>query len=250
MWTLVLSTLVCDAFCCPRVVCDRKKIQFAALTKGIGYIIYAWGIQLQLFFCPSIYLACTPYSMVSHIIRADILLVAWYFSEACRGEEKYEQWAKSSNRRLLFHYKKIVILQLASIFLVRVFRNILIPSVRMTLTMGKMFALNNICQTIEWEVNYSTAKKMLFWLLFSILFLSAGSSSSAIVAPFASALIRPVVNRLIQDTTVYYGLVFCAFCWRYMVKRRYSGIINTLYMRTSLTIPCFQTWYLPAKVPQ
>ena len=39
---------------------------------------------------------------------------------------------------------------------------------------------------------------------------SAGSSSSAIVAPFASAGIRPVVNWLNQDTTVYNGLVFCS----------------------------------------
>ena len=54
-------------------------------------------------------------------------------------------------------------------------------------------------------------KNLLFWLLFSILYSSVGSSSSAIVAPFASAGIHPVVNRLNQDTTVYYGLVFCAF---------------------------------------
>ena len=33
----------------------------------------------------------TPYSMVYHIIRADILRVALYFSEPRRGEEKYEQ---------------------------------------------------------------------------------------------------------------------------------------------------------------
>ena len=39
---------------------------------------------------------------------------------------------------------------------------------------------------------------------------SAGSSSSAIVAPFASAAIRPVVNWLNQDTTVYNSLVFCS----------------------------------------
>ena len=54
-------------------------------------------------------------------------------------------------------------------------------------------------------------KTLLFWLLVSILFSSVGSSSSAIGAPFASAGICPVVNRLNQDTTVYYGLVFCAF---------------------------------------
>ena len=76
--------------------------------------------------------------------------------------------------------------------------------------MSKIFA-RIICQTIEWDVNYSTAKKMLFWLLFSIMFWSASSSSSAIVAPFASAGIGPVVNWLNQDTTVYYGIVFCAF---------------------------------------
>ena len=33
----------------------------------------------------------TPYSMVKHIIPADILRVAWYFSDTFRGEEKYEQ---------------------------------------------------------------------------------------------------------------------------------------------------------------
>ena len=137
-----------------------------------------------------------------------------------RGGGKYEQWAKCplvfyakpSNKRFIIPpQKKDVILQLASIFLVRVFRNILIPSLRMTLTMSKMFA-RIICQSIEWKVNYST-EKMLFWLLFSIWFSSAGSSSSAIVAPFASAGIRPVVNRFNQDTTL-----FCAFSWPYMVK--------------------------------
>ena len=101
---------------------------------------------------------------------------------------------------------------------------ILIPSVRMTLTMSKLFACI-ICQTIEWEVNYYTAKKMLFWLLLSILFSSASLSSSATVAPFASTGIRPVVNWLNQDTTVYYGLVFCAFSWPYMIKWYNSGLI-------------------------
>ena len=102
----------------------------------------------------------TPYSIVKHIIRADILRVAWYFSEPLRGEEKYEQWAKCplvlyatrSNKRFLIPVQKIVNLQLASIFLVRVFRNILIPSVRMMLTMSKIFA-RIICETTEWEVN-------------------------------------------------------------------------------------------------
>ena len=63
--------------------------------------------------------------------------------------------------------KKIVISQLASIFLVRVFRNTLIPSVKMKLTMNKMFT-GIICQTIEREVDCTTATKIvilasIFW---------------------------------------------------------------------------------------
>ena len=64
---------------------------------------------------------------------------------------------------------------------------------------------------------------MLFWLLFSIWFSYAGSSSSAIVAPFASASIRPVVNWFNQDPTL-----FCAFSWPYMVKLHNSEIIKIL----------------------
>ena len=86
--------------------------------------------------------------------------------------------------------------------MVRVLRNTLIPSVKMTLTMNKIFA-GIICQTIEREVDYSTAKKdkLLFWLLFpkdpnkSKLGSSPGSSSSDIIA-LSSAGILPVVSRL------------------------------------------------------
>ena len=89
--------------------------------------------------------------------------------------KKYEQWAKCplvlyakpSNKRFIIPLQKIVILQLASIFLERVFRNILIPSVGMMLTMSKIFA-RIICQTIEWEVSYSTAKK--YFILASIFY--------------------------------------------------------------------------------
>ena len=70
-------------------------------------------------------------------------------------------------------------------------------------------------------------KKCYFGLYF--LFSSACSFSSAIVAPFASAGIRPVVNRLNLDMTVYYGHVFCAFSWPYMVKWHNSGIIKYLH---------------------
>ena len=54
--------------------------------------------------------------------------------------------------------KKIVILQLASNFFVKVFVNTLIPSAKNDLTMNKLFA-GIICQTIEREVDFSTAKK-------------------------------------------------------------------------------------------
>ena len=54
-------------------------------------------------------------------------------------------------------------------------------------------------------------KKMLFWLLFSSKSIQNILILLAIVAPSPSAGIRPVVNRLNQNTTVYYGLVFCLF---------------------------------------
>ena len=61
-------------------------------------------------------------------------------------------------------------------------------------------------------------EKMVFWLLFSNESIQNILILSATVAPFASAGIRPVVNRLNQDTTEYYALVFCAFSLPYMVK--------------------------------
>ena len=71
---------------------------------------------------------------------------------------------------------------------------------------------------------------MVFWLLFSNESIQNILILSATVAPFASAGIRPVVNRLNQDTTVYYGLVFCLFSWPYMVKWHNSGIIIHLIL--------------------
>ena len=130
-------------------------------------------------------------------------------------------------RGLLFHYKKTCYFAIDFYFFGKSqFRNILIPSVRMTLTVCKMFA-RVICQTIEWEVNYFIAnEKMLFLLLFSSKSIQNILILSVIVAPFASAGIRPFVNRLNQDTTVYYGLVFWAFSWPCMVKWHNSGIIK------------------------
>ena len=61
-------------------------------------------------------------------------------------------------RGLLFHYKKNCYFAIGFYFLVREIRNTHIPSVKMTLTMNKMLA-GIICQTIEREGDYSTAKK-------------------------------------------------------------------------------------------
>ena len=110
-------------------------------------------------------------------------------------------------RGLLFHYKKICYLVIGFNFLVRVFRSILIPSGRMTLTMSKMFA-RIMPNQIERLIMYCK-RKMLFWLLFSSKSIQNIPILLAIVAPSPSASIRPVVNRLNQDTTVYYGLIFC-----------------------------------------
>ena len=77
-------------------------------------------------------------------------------------------YAKPWNKRFIIPLqKKNVILQLASIFSVRVFRNTLIPSLKIRLTMNKMFA-GITCQTIEREVEYSNAKKIV--ILASVFF--------------------------------------------------------------------------------
>ena len=138
------------------------------------------------------------------------------------GGGKYEQWAKCplvfyakpSNKRFIIPpQKKGVILQVTSIFLVRVFRNILIPSLRMTLTMSKMFA-SIICQSIEWKVNYSTAKNVIlasiFYLIFVSRFVQFSHSCSLCIRRY-SPCCKPV--QFNQDTTL-----FCAFSWPYMVK--------------------------------
>ena len=138
------------------------------------------------------------------------------------NEQNVRSYYMLNHRIIIIYYsttKKVVILQLASIFLVRVFINILIPSVRMTLTVSKIFARIYIFQTIEWDVNYSTAPpKMLFWLLFSgkrIQNILQFSHSCSFCICQYSPFCKPVKPL---DTTVYYGLVFCAFSWPYMVK--------------------------------
>ena len=170
--------------------------------------------------------------MVYHIIRANILRIAVYFSEPRGGEEKYElqQWAKCplvlyakpSNKRFIIPLqKKYVILQLASTFFVRVFRSILIPSVRMTLTMSKMFArIIKLCQTIEWEVNSVLLQKQCYFGFYFLVRVFKYSCSLCIHR--YSPCRKPV------------ELVFCAFSWPYMVKWHNSGIIKTYLILDSV----------------
>ena len=77
-------------------------------------------------------------------------------------------------------------------FLVRVFRDILIPSVRMTLTISKMLA-HIICQTIEWEVNYFTAKEKWY---FGFYFLMRVSKTCWFCQP-QLLLLHPLVFALL-----------------------------------------------------
>ena len=118
----------------------------------------------------------TPYSMVKHIIRADILRVALYLFNTS-DEQNVSSYYMLNHwiRGLLFHYKKMFF-AIGFYFLVRVFRIILIRSVRMMLIMSKLMVIMSkifarfICQTIEWEVNYSTANKCYFGFYFLLYF--------------------------------------------------------------------------------
>ena len=74
----------------------------------------------------------TPHSMVQHVIHVNILRVAQYFKYQPQAMSKTSACIVcylSTNKRFIIPLQKYVILQLASISLVRVFRNILIPSV-------------------------------------------------------------------------------------------------------------------------
>ena len=116
-------------------------------------------------------------------------------------------------RGLLFlHKKKGVILQVTSIFLVRVFRNILIPSSRMTLTMSKMFA-SIICQSIEWKVNYSTAKNVIlasiFYLIFVSRFVQFSHSCSLCIRRYSPCckLVQPGHYTILRVLLTLYGKI-------------------------------------------
>ena len=132
-------------------------------------------------------------------------------------------------RGLLFHYKKNVILQLASIFLVRVFRNTLIPSVKMRLTMNKMRVL--YVKPLNERLNILLQKKLLFWLLFF-----------SIVNLFSIVKIR-FIPRFVQSSHK------CSFIRRYSPcskpdKTRTLQCITALYffvkyLRLSITFAGF-----------
>ena len=113
---------------------------------------------------------------------------------------KYEQrakcplvlYAKPSNKRFIIPLQKKNYLAIGFYFLERVFRDILILSVRMTLTISKMFA-RIICQTIEWEVNYFTAKEKWY---FGFYFLMRVSKTSWFCQPQLLLLHPPVFALL------------------------------------------------------
>ena len=88
--------------------------------------------------------------------------------------------------------KKIIWQFVGFYFLVRVFRDILIPSVRMTLTISKMLT-RIICQTIEWEVNYFTAKEKWY---FGFYFLMRVSKTCWFCQPQLLLLHPPVFTLL------------------------------------------------------
>ena len=102
-------------------------------------------------------------------------------------------------RGLLFHYKKDCYFAIGFYFLGKSIQNhpdsVCENDVNNEQTVRAYYA-----KPLNERLIILHQKTPLFWHLFSILFSSVGSSSSAIVAPFASAGIRPVVNRLNQDT--------------------------------------------------
>ena len=127
---------------------------------------------------------------------------------------------------LLLHYQKIVVLQLASVFLVRVFRNILIPSVRMSLTMRKMFA-RIIYKPLSERLIIALKKKVVLASVFCFLVRVSTKNPDCVCHSCSFCIHRysPCLNP--QDTTAYYGLTFCTFPWPYVVKWHNSGIINS-----------------------
>ena len=171
--------------------------------------------------------------------------VALYFSEPRRGKEKYEQWAKCplvlyakpSNKRFIIPLQKNCYFAVGFYFLGKSIQKH--PDSVCENDVNNEQTVRAYYEPLNERLIILYKKTLLLWLLFSILFSSVGSSSSAIVGPFATAGIRPVVNRLNQDTTVYYGLIFCAFSWPYMVKWHNSGIIITNYTLLSLLFSGF-----------
>ena len=118
----------------------------------------------------------TPYSIAYNTCGYFASRVVFFRTPQGRGKIRAMSkcplvfYAKPSNKRLIIPPKRCYF-AIGFYFLVRVFRNILIPSLRMTLTMSKMFA-RIICQSIEWKVNYSTAKNVILASIFYLIFVS------------------------------------------------------------------------------
>ena len=97
-------------------------------------------------------------------------------------------YAKPSNKRFIIPLQKIVILQLASNFLVRVFRNTLIPSVKMTLTM------NNWIQKIPRTAKLDSACGLVQFWLSSEFFSSNSFQIGQHVVRFHIQIVRPKIK--------------------------------------------------------
>ena len=122
-----------------------------------------------------------------------------YFSSPLRGSENttqlakypYVLHAKPSNKRFIIPLQR----KLSGnwvLFFGKSIQSILILSVRMTLAISKMFALV-ICQTIEWEVNYFTAKEKRY---VGFYFLIRVSKTSWFCQPWLLLLHPPVFALL------------------------------------------------------
>ena len=122
----------------------------------------------------------------------------------------YNCYAKPSNKRFIIPLQKtIAIWQLVSIFCKSIQKHP--DSVWENDVNNEQNVRTYYAKPLNERLIMYCKRKMLFWLLFSSKSIQNILILLAIVAPSPSASIRPVVNRLNQDTTVYYGLVFCLF---------------------------------------
>ena len=115
-------------------------------------------------------------------MRADILRVALYFSEPRRGERGGGNTSNEQNvrsyfmlnhriRGLLFHHKKRCYFAIGFYFFGRSIQKHPDSVFENDVNNEQMFA-RIICQSIEWKVNYSTAKNVILASIFYLIFVS------------------------------------------------------------------------------